>query len=508
MTEGPRQPRRRAGNIRAAYLCPVCRESQAKLESHLTECFSRFLDEVKEQTLSPPLPDLSEHFHPVFPVFLPPPPIPAAVAPEVDSERITRLSSLDLLLDHHVSSASPLDTSGGSLSAREYCGPGTCPFCAEETDSLKDHLASCISPDESAGPLPVPGGMKVKPISHRWEPSSSAPPPFPEQWKAPELQPLNPKPTIPKVPSLSPRTTPTNVSPTNHARAARSQSHTHRNTSPRSAREQPKSPRSPRDKFKSKPAPSDRADQREISLPNLMIISPRREKRDRENRVKKRISSELRRSSTSETHVLGAATEKRSRTSKKKEKATPFNLPGLEELPGIPKAQDDNQDSKVLKISINTTAPGSAQVVAKFPEINPQTPAFSQYPEDCLVVIVCLENLMLCRMKDDGNIVADGKDAMQKDCQYWARRREGSSDLRFKHEVTGKYFLGREPISEMSNYLIRNRKKQYHCVYFSKSTKEVTMGVGQERSMFRVYMLAAEYQRCPRPTVGSYIGSS
>lgn len=108
MTEGPRQPRRRAGNIRAAYLCPVCRESQAKLESHLTECFARFLEEVKEQTLSPPLPDLSEQFHPVFPVFLPPPPIPAAVAPEVDSERITRLSSLDLLLDHHVVLPSPL----------------------------------------------------------------------------------------------------------------------------------------------------------------------------------------------------------------------------------------------------------------------------------------------------------------------------------------------------------------------------------------------------------------
>ena len=93
---GPRQPRRRNGNPRAAYLCPVCRENAGELEEHLLECFSTFLDDAKEQTLTPPLPTLTGVFHPVFPMFLPPPPIPGIAPLQEEEEEVDRQLSLDL----------------------------------------------------------------------------------------------------------------------------------------------------------------------------------------------------------------------------------------------------------------------------------------------------------------------------------------------------------------------------------------------------------------------------
>ena len=200
------------------------------------------------------------------------------------------------------------------------------------------------------------------------------------------------------------------------------------------------------------------------------------------------------------TTLGGSFSEKRRLPKKKdKERTTPFNLP-LAELPGVPKP--DNQDSKVLKISISTNAPGAAQVIEKFPEVDPYTPGFAQIPENCVVVIICLENLALCQISHDGVVTADIKSAMCKEAHFTVRHRDpGSAEIRLRHEMTEKYLLGRDPFSEMNNYLIRTRKKQYHCLYYSKSTKEVTMGVGQEKSMFRVYRLRDEYQRAPRPVL-------
>ena len=166
---------------------------------------------------------------------------------------------------------------------------------------------------------------------------------------------------------------------------------------------------------------------------------------------------------------------------KKRDKSTPFNLPIHSET----SASINTPDNKVLKIPINISAPSNVSIADKFKEVDTSFPSMDQLPPTCKVIIVCLENLLLCRMTNEARIVADGDNANSKDCQFTIKRKDGYPGCKFKNEMNGKYLLN-EYFSQVNDCLIRNKKKQYHCLYFSKATEEVTIAIGQERSMFRV----------------------
>lgn len=207
------------------------------------------------------------------------------------------------------------------------------------------------------------------------------------------------------------------------------------------------------------------------------VISPRREK-------KRWIHEAGKVSLSSTTHE-----NRKRRTRDKKEKATPFNLP-IGELPAPKPSQ--SVDNTVLKIPICTSAPTVAEVKKKYPKIDGKCFSMADIPQDNVVVVVCLENLALCRVTPEGKIFADGNSVDNPNVQFILKRKEGCNETKFKSSITNKSILSKDYFSEMNNYLTRFRKKQYHCLYYSKGTKEVSLGTGAERSMFRVFPLAEQ----------------
>lgn len=216
-----------------------------------------------------------------------------------------------------------------------------------------------------------------------------------------------------------------------------------------------------------------------------------------ESKVKEKIHNIKERRWITESHGSNSHTSnRRSREGtreKKKERTTPFNLP-IQELP-TSHTTNESYDNTVLKVPIVTSGPTNAEILKKFPEIDPKCYDLTEIPTGFKVIIVCLENLCLCRMEPDGKTFADGHNAFESDTQFILFRKDGHSECKFKNVATHKYFMSRESFSNMNNYLTRFKKKQYHCLYFSKGTKEVLIATGQERSMFRVFKLDDKYQK-------------
>ena len=219
-----------------------------------------------------------------------------------------------------------------------------------------------------------------------------------------------------------------------------------------------------------------------------------------ESKVREKFNNIKERRWITESHGSNSHTSKRRSRDvpreKKKERTTPFNLP-IQELPTSHAAPEESYDNTVLKVPILTTGPTNSDVAKKFPEIDQKTlyHDLSELPSGCRVIIVCLENMCLCRMEADGKSFADGQNAFEPDTQFTLFRKEGHSECKFKNVQSHKYFMSRENFSNMNNYLTRFKKKQYHCLYFSKGSKEVLIGTGQERSMFKVFKLDDKYQK-------------
>lgn len=462
--QGPKQPRKRKLNTKLLYACPICQKSTGSLDNHLLDCLNSYLtlDESKNNCQLPL--EWHQPFHPVLPTFLPPPSIPLVSTTSADPVRLSALRLNTLSID--------IDSPAGQESCRDSNSlDGYCPFCGKYATPLMLHLENCIRPIENPKSIAIPVTTfegfekKIAPFF--------AKPPRPEVWCTTRITPRKKHKNPPgNTVSLCGETVRENLPELGKQRSPRS--------SPREI-----------------PEPMELSPSNHGYTMNA-LISPRSNSADHSTKESK-AKDILTRRWIHESHGSSSHSghKRRSRDSaKKKEKPTPFNLP-IQELPAARKdqAEDEQYDNTVLKIPICTTGPTNSEILKRFPEIDPKCYDLSEIPSGSVVIILSLENMCLCRMSSpDLKIFADGHHADNQDCQFILNRKEGHSGCKFKNVATHKYFMSRESFSNVNNYLTRFKKKQYHCLYFSKGSKEVLIGTAQERSMFRVFKLCEEYQ--------------